>query len=136
LVPPARRQEIRRLEEASPRSPSHQAGDRRPRGPHGQREPHLELHANPRCAEEPRPRSRPQHDQGDPQGPRLRTRARARHETALEDVPGCSLGRPGRGGLLHRRGPDHGRIGPVLRLLRDAPQNAHGGDRRNHRPAE
>jgi hypothetical protein len=24
----------------------------------------LGLHANPRCAEEPRPRSRPQHDQG------------------------------------------------------------------------
>src|SRR5262245_29285184 len=36
----------------------------------GDRELDLGLHAHPRRAAQPRPRSRPQHDQGDPQGPR------------------------------------------------------------------
>src|SRR5262245_48105448 len=96
----------------------------------------MAIHANPRRAEEPRPRSRPQHHQGYPQRPRHRARPRAQYEDTLEDVPGRSLAQPGGGRLLHGRGADHRRIGPVLRLLRDAPQDAHRGDRGNHPPTD
>ena len=39
MVSEARRQEVRRLDDATPRSPEHQAGHRRFRGTHGDREP-------------------------------------------------------------------------------------------------
>jgi hypothetical protein len=50
------------------------------------------------------------HDQSDPQSPRYRARTGARHENALEDVPGRSLGRPRGSRLLHPRRADHGRV--------------------------
>ena len=55
------------------------------------------VYAHPRRAEEPRPRSRPQHHQGYPLGPRHRASTGAPHKDALENVPGRSLGRPGGG---------------------------------------
>src|SRR5262245_9341755 len=79
------------------RVPPHQAGDGRPRGPHGARQPNLGLHANPWCAEEPRLRRRLQHDQGYPQGPRHRASTGAPHEDGLENVSCRPLGRPGGG---------------------------------------
>src|SRR5262245_37314261 len=84
LVPPARRQEICRLEEASPRPPPHQAGPRRPRGPHGEREPDLGLHANPRRAEEPRPTKSP----ATRSRPSSRTTASSPHPSAARRRPG------------------------------------------------
>ena len=39
-----------------PGRPKHQAGHRRARGPHGEREPDLGLHAHPRRVAAPRPR--------------------------------------------------------------------------------
>ena len=85
--------------------------------------------------QQPRPRRRPQHDQSDPQEPRHRARTGARHEDALEDVPGRSLGRPRGRRLFHRRGADLARTGPLRRLLRHEAQDPHRGDRRHHESA-
>jgi len=93
------------------RSPVYQARHRGACGTPGEREPDVGLYEDPRKSEEPRPRGRPEHGQGDPHGPRHRTCTRARHEHAVEDVSGCSLGRSGRSRLVHGGGADPRRPG-------------------------
>src|SRR5262249_47900855 len=93
------------------------------------------VHAHPRWVEMRRPRRQPQHDQGDPPGPRHRAGTGARHEDVLEDLPRGALGGPRGGRLLHRRGADPARLGPLRRLLRHEAEDPRRGGRRDHASA-
>jgi putative transposase len=60
----------------------------------------------------------------------------APHKNALEDIPRRSLGRAGGSRLLHRRGTNDGRIGPVRRPLHHEAQDPDRGDRGHHKSTE
>jgi hypothetical protein len=87
LVSTARREKVRRIEKATLRATSDQAGDRRAHRPHGQRQPHLGLHKNTRRPPAPRSRDRQEHRQTDPAGPRARASAGAKENDGTYAAP-------------------------------------------------
>ncbi len=87
------------------------------------------LHAASRCAQERRVRGRSEHDQEDLEGAGHRAGGAASAAVFVGDVYQNAFERHQRGGLLHGRGAELDRAGPLPRLFRDGPFESAGRDR-------